>query len=673
MGKSFKKLVLLGGILVLTLLSSCGKAENFTVSEKYWSELVYEKNSESSLLTHAKRDAFYFLKFAEEELIEIHSYEILSGEESTVSLNVDKDDTVVAFAVNNKGEYWLCKYLENEDTYSVEIDRYDAKGELLDTIVLSDLQLSEFVSRLFFDDEDNLNVITNFGLLQYSNSGKFIARKNAKADTYYSELSNNQYLTLYSGNISLVSGDKSETILSLFEHGILQQDVREFHTFGKDGIYLITIKTTDVGNKLYVYTFVPNKDTEDDSKKKITIATYGGMETSVERMILEYNTVNSEYVVEVIDYCHNDEVSLDDALIKLGADIVSGKGPDIIDDGMFDMNALEKQGYLEDLFPYFESDNSVDLSLYMESIIDTYVENDHLYRIPTSFRVATCYGNAQVIGDKNVLNLNELYQIMEENPQIHTVFGAGKEITLRYLFQYNQDLFMDWEQTVCSFDSDEFKKLLTFVKNRDDYEKSEGDAWEAVQNQTQLLCREFSHGNLFFQYGKSVIEDMVVIGFPSSSLSRTVAAPEGLTFSMTVNSDNKAGVWDFLKFALSKEQQDKQLEANESLYGWSYPVMKSSFYQYMENISTPEYETNEDGSVSEKKITTYNGIPIYAMTQKGKEEFIQDIESLSYNVFLDNELYNIIYEEASYYFEGQKSVDEVADIIQNRVSIYINS
>jgi hypothetical protein len=33
---------------------------------------------------------------------------------------------------------------------------------------------------------------------------------------------------------------------------------------------------------------------------------------------------------------------------------------------------------------------------------------------------------------------------------------------------------------------------------------------------------------------------------------------------------------------------------------------------------------------------------------------------------------NIITEEAANYFNGQKSLDETADIIQNRVTTYVN-
>jgi len=38
----------------------------------------------------------------------------------------------------------------------------------------------------------------------------------------------------------------------------------------------------------------------------------------------------------------------------------------------------------------------------------------------------------------------------------------------------------------------------------------------------------------------------------------------------------------------------------------------------------------------------------------------------------DEEIYGIISEETGAFFHGQKSAKEVADIIQNRVSIYLS-
>ena len=54
------------------------------------------------------------------------------------------------------------------------------------------------------------------------------------------------------------------------------------------------------------------------------------------------------------------------------------------------------------------------------------------------------------------------------------------------------------------------------------------------------------------------------------------------------------------------------------------------------------------------------------------EEFRNLIDStISYDSY-DEQILNIIMEEAAPFFQGQKSVDEVAGIIQSKVSIYIS-
>ena len=54
----------------------------------------------------------------------------------------------------------------------------------------------------------------------------------------------------------------------------------------------------------------------------------------------------------------------------------------------------------------------------------------------------------------------------------------------------------------------------------------------------------------------------------------------------------------------------------------------------------------------------------------------QTIRDIVYSVttesVYDENLYNIISEEAAYYFGGDKSASEIAGIIQSRVQIYID-
>jgi hypothetical protein len=47
------------------------------------------------------------------------------------------------------------------------------------------------------------------------------------------------------------------------------------------------------------------------------------------------------------------------------------------------------------------------------------------------------------------------------------------------------------------------------------------------------------------------------------------------------------------------------------------------------------------------------------------------LEGLSFSVNSESEVLNIIMEEAGAYFAGQKSTDEVSDIIQSRIQVYL--
>ena len=65
-------------------------------------------------------------------------------------------------------------------------------------------------------------------------------------------------------------------------------------------------------------------------------------------------------------------------------------------------------------------------------------------------------------------------------------------------------------------------------------------------------------------------------------------------------------------------------------------------------------------------------IEFYAITQEEADQFLAMIDSVTKCASLDNSLADIITEEAEYFFAGEKTVDQTADIIQSRMSIYIN-
>ena len=93
----------------------------------------------------------------------------------------------------------------------------------------------------------------------------------------------------------------------------------------------------------------------------------------------------------------------------------------------------------------------------------------------------------------------------------------------------------------------------------------------------------------------------------------------------------------------------------------------------VDSVATPI--TAPDNGEKEKTWTTWIGderIDMGMMTKEAVDHVDRVIESLSQVYENDEAVLNIILEEASAFFSGQKSAEEVAGLIQNRVFIVVN-
>ena len=65
-------------------------------------------------------------------------------------------------------------------------------------------------------------------------------------------------------------------------------------------------------------------------------------------------------------------------------------------------------------------------------------------------------------------------------------------------------------------------------------------------------------------------------------------------------------------------------------------------------------------------------VEVYAANEEQVARVREMIETAQNEESMNTEILNIISEEASGYFEGQKSVEDVAAVVQNRVQLYMN-
>lgn len=161
-------------------------------------------------------------------------------------------------------------------------------------------------------------------------------------------------------------------------------------------------------------------------------------------------------------------------------------------------------------------------------------------------------------------------------------------------------------------------------------------------------------------------EDFILKGFPTEDGSGLVVRGNN-TLVMSAGSRHKDAVWEFMRSLLTKEYYEKEKVAG-------FPTLISAYNQMNDRYMTPEYGVDENGNqieLSKGSYSTGNFFMDFRISTEEEAEWLTDvIEHCDRAFWSDCQLENIVSEEAAAFFEGQKSVKNTADIIQNRVKMY---
>lgn len=414
---------------------------------------------------------------------------------------------------------------------------------------------------------------------------------------------------------------------------------------------------------------------EMEEKEVITLGVLYQSE-DVNRAVVEFNKKSDKYRVELIIYRENPEINdnsdWEADQIRFNNDIAAGNGTDIYDLNGLNIEMLAQKEVLEDLFPYLEKDEELSKEDYFPSVINAFSIDDKLYSIPSFVRVQTLFGKSSEVGNESGWTLDELMATMEGKPEGTEVLEYGtKDLVLQMCLNFDLDSYIDWSTGECKFNSEEFLKVLEFANQfpkEFDFEE-ELDTVSKIQSGKLLLL---NHGLNTVQDYQMILgmmgEPVTAIGYPVAEGVGAAFVPQNL-YGINANSEHKEGAWEFIKSLIGPEFYEEQ-------YVWGFPTLISAYDKMNEEFMTPNYYEDINGNqVEESKGSFgYDGyaIEIYAANQEEVDAVTNIINDCDKVFTYDLNLYNIIAEETTPFFEGQKSAKEVANIIQSRVQMYVN-
>ena len=149
------------------------------------------------------------------------------------------------------------------------------------------------------------------------------------------------------------------------------------------------------------------------------------------------------------------------------------------------------------------------------------------------------------------------------------------------------------------------------------------------------------------------------MGYPAESREGSCIRVCGMSFALSASSDKLDGAWEFVRTFLTEDFQRDELYG---VNGSSLPIRRDIFTERAQIAATQEgYCFINDEFMS-----------VPPMTQEQIDKAVDFIKSLHNLAFEDEVVMDIIYEEAEGFFHGQRTAEDVAVLIQNRVQLYLD-
>lgn len=361
--------------------------------------------------------------------------------------------------------------------------------------------------------------------------------------------------------------------------------------------------------------------------------------------------------------------------------LVSGEGSDIIRIEPWLLTAVNKvanSGILYNLDEAIKKDKSFIISDYNQKVLEGGIINGKRVFIPICYTFPTFYSKYESLKKNGIITEGNKWTLgyMADEAEKYTHNNNGKyfmvytgNFALSNIVKISGINLIDSDKKVAKFTSPEFIDLLNIYKklNTTGKEKTEfsvTSSGSADSKEVTSDCSELDSGTalimgnqdplMWFKDGLN--KKLNTYLFPQYTDKRSILIEPALSFAINSKSSHKDKAYEFLKLLISEQYQ-----TNSNSYLLSIPVNNNAYLNsvnfYINNLGNSEAVAGEYDAEKRK--------------EQVKEQY-QEIQKISVCDSVDAQVYDIIDNEAKYFIDGKYSAEKTAEIIQNKVTLYLN-
>lgn len=387
--------------------------------------------------------------------------------------------------------------------------------------------------------------------------------------------------------------------------------------------------------------------------------------TPITDFVADFNASQDEITIEVAQYQLDDTaVSRRDSADRVYASFFSGDAPDLYLMCSFDENAMRSAGLLADWYPLMDGDGSFSRGDYQEHVWQAMEQGGALYTLVMSFDLfGLCSVNPALCSQLG-WTMEDFSAWMAENDGLIT-----QETALEVLLRVGLKDFVNEADNTCQFETDGFDQWLQLLHASPD--EAATDAMQLTENDwpRMLFWSQFVGP---YMYNRDRLRDAMTlyyVGVPSPAQSGpAIAVRHG--FGLSATTEHADACWQFIRWALSEQTQ--QHYCIELARGC--PIRRDVWEQTLDGALLPG---DQEGSAfyGQKYAAIVDGertaLPYPALSEQDVAHLRMIVSNASRAVFRYDDVTDIVREEIAAFLAGDKTREECAHLIQQRVSVFL--
>jgi hypothetical protein len=373
----------------------------------------------------------------------------------------------------------------------------------------------------------------------------------------------------------------------------------------------------------------PGREEEVNEPVTLHLGTLTSGYSVTSQLASNFNRSQTDYRLEITEF--SDLASLNMAIVSGELDLLH----------IYDLpqSSYIAKGVLEDLDPWIAQDDTISPSDFFPAVWNA--TDTGRYSVISSFTLKGLMAPESLVGDRTGWTFSEFQSVIADS---NVLQKNTKQLMLAITFDAGQ--YIDLETNTASFDSEAFLSYLGYLD-------------QFLLNDSEMLAdgtaSQLTNGDILSVYGtqQETYSSMFwngspvrFLGFPSEDAGGlSIDTVSGLELGM-VSTGNQAGAWAVISYALSDD-----------------------FLSSASNIGLPARIDTLNAQITAAVEKAQNGGQAYSADCG--ETLLHLIENASQKRIWDSQIESIVQEEVTAFFTGDKSAEETAKIIQNRVSIYL--